>query len=73
MHSVKFDHRLAFSGFVVAKYRHYLRPTKNEMDDKDKVLKQLHDDANRLLMAWLEHPPQERRPMQAFQLLSEAA
>lgn len=44
------------------------------MDDKDKAqaLKQLHDDANRLLMAWLEHPPQERRQKQAFQLLSEA-
>jgi hypothetical protein len=62
-------------GFIVAKYRHYLRPTKKEMDDNDKAqaLKQLHDDANRLLMAWLEQPPKERRHMQAFQLLAEAA
>jgi hypothetical protein len=62
-------------GFIVAKYRHYLRPTKKEMDDKDKAqaLKQLHNDANRLLLAWLEHPPQDRHQVQAFQFLAEAA
>ena len=42
-------------------------------NDKAQALKQLHNDANRLLLAWLEHPPQERRHMQASQLLSEAA
>ena len=45
------------------------------MDEKVKAqaLKQLHNDANRLLLDWLEHPPQDRRHMQAFQLLAEAA
>ena len=60
-------------GFIVAKYRHYLQPTKNEMDDKAQALKRLHDDTNRLLMDWLEHPPQDRHQVQASQLLAEAA
>ena len=41
-------------------------------NDKAQELKRLHDDANRVLMAWLEHPPQDRRQQQAFALLSEA-
>jgi hypothetical protein len=41
-------------------------------NNKAQELKRLHDDANRVLMAWLGHPPQERRQQQAFALLSEA-
>jgi hypothetical protein len=44
----------------------------NLMDNKAQELKQLHDDANRVLMAWLEHPPKDRRQQQAFELLSDA-
>jgi hypothetical protein len=41
-------------------------------NNKAQELKKLHDDANRVPMDWLEHPPNGRRHLQAFELLSEA-
>jgi len=32
----------------------------------------LHDETHRVLLDWLEHPPKERRQLQAFELLSDA-
>jgi hypothetical protein len=48
------------------------RTGQNTMNNKAQELKKLHDDANRLLMEWLEHPPKDRRQLKAFELLSEA-
>lgn len=35
-------------------------------------IKKLHEDANKLFLDWLEHPPNDRRQKQAFELLSDA-
>lgn len=35
-------------------------------------IKKLHDDANKLFLDWLGHPPVDRRHKQAFELLAEA-
>jgi hypothetical protein len=41
----------------------------NQITDEIKIL---HDNANKLLLNWLEHPPIDRRQKQAFGLLAEA-
>ena len=41
----------------------------NRIADEIKIL---HDNANKLLLHWLEHPPIDRRQKQAFELLAEA-
>ena len=35
-------------------------------------LKSQHNNANKVLLHWLEHPPVDRRQKRAFELLAEA-